>query len=220
MVAVLVNKPTTAQTMTVVTESGARISMFNSPPQFAAKAVAEFGAIPRQGQKTVTRRRGPGLATLAFTQRISSRDYTQSIEAVAATLTWLARDGVKVRFTGGSPQFEQANWWYIKGLDVNVTQRALNNEASRIELSWSLEEAVDVTVNISKVTPPPPPPPIVKVGAPARTYTVVRGDCLWYIAARFLGNGARWPEIYNLNRGVVGGNPNLIFPGQVFRIPG
>lgn len=220
MVAVLVNKPATDQTMTVVTESGARISMYNSPPELKASNVADFGQIARQGQKTVTRRRGPGLARLSFSQRIASKDFTQSIEHVAATLTWLARDGVKVRFTGGSPQFEQANWWFIRSLNADVTQRAKNNEASRIVLEWELEEAVDVTVNISKVTPPPPPPPIRAVSSPSRTYTVVRGDTLWHIAARFLGNGARWPEIFNLNRAVVGGNPNLIFPGQTYRIPG
>ena len=54
--------------------------------------------------------------------------------------------------------------------------------------------------------------------AAAQTYTVVRGDCLWNIAKRFYGSGAKYTVIYNANRGVIGGNPNLIYPGQVLKI--
>lgn len=50
-------------------------------------------------------------------------------------------------------------------------------------------------------------------------YTVISGDSLWKIAATKLGNGSRWTEIYNANKSVIGGNPNLIYPGQVLTIP-
>lgn len=53
----------------------------------------------------------------------------------------------------------------------------------------------------------------------AKTYTVVAGDCLWIIAQKTLGDASRWPEIYNLNTSVIGGNPNIIYPGQVFTLP-
>lgn len=52
-----------------------------------------------------------------------------------------------------------------------------------------------------------------------QTYTVVSGDCLWNIAKRFYGNGSLYTVIYNANQGVIGGNPNLIYPGQVLTIP-
>ncbi len=57
--------------------------------------------------------------------------------------------------------------------------------------------------------------------APAepQTYTVVKGDCLWNIAKAFYGNGALYTIIYNANKDVIGGNPNLIYPGQVLTIP-
>lgn len=50
------------------------------------------------------------------------------------------------------------------------------------------------------------------------TYTVSPGDTLWGISARFLGNGARWKEIYEANRDKIK-SPNLIYPGQTFVIP-
>jgi LysM repeat protein len=55
--------------------------------------------------------------------------------------------------------------------------------------------------------------------ASAQTYTVVKGDCLWNIAKKFYGNGSKYTVIYNANKGVIGGNPNLIYPGQVLTIP-
>ena len=53
----------------------------------------------------------------------------------------------------------------------------------------------------------------------AQSYTVAKGDCLWNIAKKFYGSGAKYTTIYNANQGVIGGNPNLIYPGQVLTIP-
>ena len=52
----------------------------------------------------------------------------------------------------------------------------------------------------------------------ASSYTVVSGDCLWNIAKKFLGDGSRWKEIYNLNTDKIE-NPNLIYPGQELVLP-
>ena len=51
-----------------------------------------------------------------------------------------------------------------------------------------------------------------------QNYTVKRGDCLWNIAKRFYGNGAKYTTIYNANRSKIR-NPNLIYPVQVLWIP-
>ena len=53
----------------------------------------------------------------------------------------------------------------------------------------------------------------------AMAYTVAKGDCLWNIAKRFYGNGSKYTVIYDANKGVIGGNPNRIYPGQVLTIP-
>lgn len=58
-------------------------------------------------------------------------------------------------------------------------------------------------------------------GSPEKsnTYTVQSGDCLWNIAKKFYGNGSEYTKIYNANKGVIGENPNLIYPGQILTIP-
>jgi LysM repeat protein len=52
----------------------------------------------------------------------------------------------------------------------------------------------------------------------AKTYTVVKGDCLWNIAKKFYGNGSQYTKIANANQDKIK-SPNLIYPGQVLTIP-
>jgi len=49
-------------------------------------------------------------------------------------------------------------------------------------------------------------------------YTVQKGDTLSEIAKRYYGNAARWRVIYEANRDLIK-DPDLIYPGQTFRIP-
>lgn len=51
-----------------------------------------------------------------------------------------------------------------------------------------------------------------------KTYTVQKGDCLWNIAKKQLGDGAKYTEIAALNQDKIV-NPNLIYPGQVLTLP-
>ena len=54
---------------------------------------------------------------------------------------------------------------------------------------------------------------------PARRYTVRPGDTLSSIAQRFYGHAADWRLLYQANRSVVH-DPDMIFPGEVLKIPG
>ncbi len=51
-------------------------------------------------------------------------------------------------------------------------------------------------------------------------YTVVKGDCLWFIAKKkeHYGNGFAWPKIYQANKDQIK-NPNLIYPKQLLKVP-
>jgi nucleoid-associated protein YgaU len=53
---------------------------------------------------------------------------------------------------------------------------------------------------------------------PAPQYTVQPGDTLSGIAQARYGNASLWPRLFEANRDQID-NPDLIFPGQVLRIP-
>ncbi|MGD8321522.1 MAG: LysM peptidoglycan-binding domain-containing protein [Gemmatimonadota bacterium] len=58
--------------------------------------------------------------------------------------------------------------------------------------------------------------------APAQqvvTHTVVKGDCLWNLAKEYYQDPFDWRRIWEANRDKIS-DPNLIYPGQVFTIPG
>lgn len=91
------------------------------------------------------------------------------------------------------------------------------------------EPKVEPTVAAAPA-PPPTTPPAPAAAVPAQVaqapigapqlggqtvptiaqHTVQRGDTLWDLAG-----GAGWVELYERNRGVIGDNPDLIYPGQV-----
>lgn len=109
------------------------------------------------------------------------------------------------------------------------------------QITDDAEEGFDITVTVSlkqyrhygtkTVTIQPAPTPATKptatVEPPKRetsqapkqsTYTVKSGDCLWNIAKKYLGDGSRYNEIYNLNKDKIK-TPNLIYAGQVLTLP-
>lgn len=49
-------------------------------------------------------------------------------------------------------------------------------------------------------------------------YTIVKGDTLSGIAKKFYGDGNKYHDIFEANRGIIK-NADLIYPGQTIRIP-
>lgn len=109
------------------------------------------------------------------------------------------------------------------------------------QITDDAEEGFDITVTVSlkqyrhygtktvtiQPAPTPAETPTATVKQPQRetsqapqqaTYTVKSGDCLWNIAKKYLGDGSRYNEIYELNKDKIT-NPNLIYPNQVLTLP-
>ena len=102
-------------------------------------------------------------------------------------------------------------------VEVNDGVATLSGEAESAE---ALEKAILMAGNVEGVSEVK----VDGVSAPAieeaedAYYEIQSGDTLWAIASKHLGDGNRYPEIFEANREVIQ-DPDLIFPGQKIRIP-
>jgi LysM repeat protein len=107
---------------------------------------------------------------------------------------------------------------------------------SRAEVPFTPPPAVAAVSGPDVDVPTPAPPARLPAGAagavPAvgaaamaalpkegTSMTVTRGDTLWRISRAAYGNGARYMIIYDANHNQIR-NPDRIYPGQIFVIPG
>lgn len=60
--------------------------------------------------------------------------------------------------------------------------------------------------------------PPVSYDGQTTDYVIKQGDCLWNLAFTFMGNPFQWPQIWQNNSYIK--NPDLIFPGDILKIPG
>lgn len=95
------------------------------------------------------------------------------------------------------------------------TGHSLGSDVMMTTSAWSYSFSPDVERTApEKSAVVMPPDPVTGVH-----------DCLWRIAERTLGDGHRWPDIFELNKGKPqpdGGTftrPDMIFPGERFVLP-
>ena len=106
----------------------------------------------------------------------------------------------------------------IEGLEVSYDDGKVVI-AGNAESADALEKAILMAGNVEGISEVD----TSGVTAPEQTvtvefYTIVSGDTLSAIAKRFYGKSSEYPRIFEANREVIK-DPDLIYPGQVIRIP-
>lgn len=171
-----------------------------------------------------------GLKEFSF-ETFLPRDYNPSycdyvnIPVPATFINWIER----WRNTKNPIRF------MVTGTNINlpVTIRDFNYDIERsgemgdIYFNIVLREYEFLTlgkkVNVAKPKKTPSKrPPVVNKGKIAKkggTYTVAKNDSLSKIAHKELKNAGRWREIFNLNKKVIGANPNKLKVGTKLVMP-
>ena len=106
--------------------------------------------------------------------------------------------------------------YYEEGGDPGTYQYTLELKEYR---EIAIRSVTVDTENQTATVEPQDAAPRVDNTVQPKTYTVKPGDCLFNIAKKLYGNGNDYKKIYAANRDIIGGNPNLIYAGQVFTIP-
>ncbi len=122
-------------------------------------------------------------------------------------------------------------------IKVSLENYTLTEDAAGgpdITANISLKQFIDYATKTAKIIQPTAQKTIIttqtlRAGSDrpkGKTHTVVRGDCLWAIAQAYMGNGNKYPQLYEANKAVIDaknkgtGNPKYtIYPGQVLTIP-
>lgn len=130
-----------------------------------------------------------------------------------------------------------------KPIRLLITETDINMEVLIDNFEYGMSSGTDVHYSITMteyrkihipkvadnnnltVAPTNPPRPNPSPSKPdsnnngERRHTVKGNDTLWGIAKMYYGNGSQWGKIWDRNKPMRSGNPNLIYTGEVVIIP-
>lgn len=116
-----------------------------------------------------------------------------------------------------SPVTEGGDWQIeLPSIDTGVYTLRIDEVdtegevVSRIETPFKREEPADVAAVLAEET--------ARDGFEVAVKTVQPGATLWAIAEENLGSGVYYVEVFEANADLIR-DPNLIYPGQIFRMP-
>jgi LysM repeat protein len=111
-----------------------------------------------------------------------------------------------------------ANAWPVCSKKAGLT--SASGAAASVSITVAADPKPAAPAPKAKKAEPAPkaaPAPTAPLTQPSSgTYTVQAGDTLSGIAGKLGQSG--WDALYQKNQGVVGSDPNLILPGQVFNV--
>jgi nucleoid-associated protein YgaU len=134
---------------------------------------------------------------------------------------------VGVDLFGGGDEAEEIKGMLTKELGDKITNLEVQFEDGTVTLKGNCdsvetrEKAMLLTGNVKgveKVNADALVAPEPEKKEETTFYTVKSGDSLSLIAKRFYGDPMKYKELFEANKEIIK-DPNLIYPGQVLRIP-
>lgn len=248
-IALSLTEPGQERPLVAMTEEGKATRVLQMPPQtaagekpVAAKPVAKADATGDLGSRV-------GFSALDYEEAGPKSMLHMSGQATPGARLMLYIDnefaGTTAADATGRWTFSGNRELTGGGHDIraDVVEAGSAKVLSRAEVKFDREPRQAIAMADDKKAPMPLPPALsdAKKAAPAAVtakrrvaarerpsegyagssdvIVVRRGDSLWQIARRHFGDGAKYTQIFQTNRGQIR-NPDLIYPNQRFALPG
>lgn len=150
------------------------------------------------------------MGIFKFLRNIGRNDEKDAVEAQEETNRELIKANKLKRF--------------VLGLDLNIENLKVEFDDGKATLRGRAatqadkEKAILAVGNTEGVAEVDDQMEVGVVEAEAQLYTVKKGDSLSKIAKEYYGDPMKYPVIFEANKPMLE-NPDLIYPGQVLRIP-
>jgi LysM repeat protein len=135
-----------------------------------------------------------------------------------ACIIWeLVVGPARALYTGVEKGLSASQLWsrVLRSLDHNSKQFW---EIDMSGIKFGMHHAISSIVVKDLIQQTQEPPPVIE-SAKKEIYTVVSGDWLSKISLKYYKDALLWPILYDVNKQVIGSNPNRIAPGMKLYIP-
>ena len=142
---------------------------------------------------------------------IGKTDAEEAAEAAAAKVKAEAEAASKIQETIGDLELQ------VEDLNVHIVGDMATVSGAAYDQATK-EKVVLVVGNTAGIATVDDQMTVEHVEPEAQFHTVVSGDTLGKIAKNYYGNAMKYPVIFEANKPMLK-DPDLIYPGQVLRIP-
>lgn len=210
-----------------------------TPPSLTIKVGSNNKVVNLINEGDVNILKSPSLAEINFTARFPMRKYPFSREVEGFTTYYnffkeLKTKKKSFRFIVARHKPNGSRTWDTNMLvsleDFDISEDASEGDDVLVTFKLKQYKQYGITKITNKNTPKQPTRGTEGKGGKTQSYVVKSGDCLWNIAKKFYGDGAKWKKIYEANKSVIestakkhgyksSSNGHWIFPGTKLTIP-
>jgi nucleoid-associated protein YgaU len=180
-----------------VREAGAKIGIGESKAEKAAKAEAASAERAAEMAKRVAERKA----------RVAARKEAEEMKQLAADTK-----------ANGLETYIKAMGFEVDDLDIRF-QDGLATISGKVKDQQTRERLILAVGNVQDVGQVSDDIEVADPSEESDLHMVQSGDTLSAIAKKYYGDAGRYPEIFEANKPMLT-DPDLIYPGQVLRIPG